>query len=242
VGVLVATDMRLWNRLTKAPPGSLLHTSFGVSCQLVAIAPATQPLARQSWAAQVAAALQGIGVLVDLARPRPLCLEQLKRSALRRHLHEIQSAPGQPGASKLAHDLAATRGGQLPGAEEYVPLSAAYLGAVRQRSRRVAIAQLRTRSHWPERRRGGGSGCLVRSVPAPLPGRARGCATTCVQPTCVQHALFVCPLYSPVRARFPDLVFEPTVHAFLEQAPVLIAAFVAESQRTHAAGRHRRPG
>ncbi len=51
----------------------------------------------------------------------------------------------------------------------------------------------------------------------------------------VQHALFVCPLYSLVRARFPDLVFEPTVHAFLEQNPVLIAAFMAECQRTHAA-------
>jgi hypothetical protein len=38
-----------------------------------------------------------------------------------------------------------------------------------------------------------------------------------------------------VRARFPDLVFEPTVHAFLEQDPVLIAACVAECQRTHAA-------
>jgi hypothetical protein len=51
----------------------------------------------------------------------------------------------------------------------------------------------------------------------------------------VQHALFVCPLYSPVCARFPDLVFEPTVHAFLEQDPLLVAAFVAECQRTHAA-------
>ncbi len=40
---------------------------------------------------------------------------------------------------------------------------------------------------------------------------------------------------SHVRARFPDLVFEPTVHAFLEQDPVLIAACVAECQRTHAA-------
>ncbi len=59
----------------------------------------------------------------------------------------------------------------------------------------------------------------------PLPGRARG----------LQHALFVCPLYSLVHARFPDLAFDPTVHAFLEQDPVPIAAFVAECQRTHAA-------
>jgi hypothetical protein len=98
------------------------------------------PLARQSWAAQLAAALQGIGMPADLAWPRPLCLEQLKRSALRRHQHEIQAAAGRPGASKLAHYLAAAWGGQLPGAEEYVPLSAAYLGAVLQCSCRVALA------------------------------------------------------------------------------------------------------
>jgi hypothetical protein len=139
---------RLWNRLTAAPPDSLLHTAFDVSCQLAATAPATLPLARQSWAAQLAAALQGIGMPVDLARPRPLCLEQLKRSALRRHLHEIQAAAGRPGASKLAHYLAAAWAGQLPGAEEYVPSPAAYLGAVSQRSRRVALAQLRTGPHW----------------------------------------------------------------------------------------------
>ncbi len=51
----------------------------------------------------------------------------------------------------------------------------------------------------------------------------------------VQHALLVCHLCSHVRVRLPDLVFEPTVHAFLKQYPVLIAAFVAECQRTHTA-------
>lgn len=105
-------------------------------------------------------------------------------------------------------------------------MPAAYLGAVRQRLSRVALAQLRTGSHWLAEETG-----RWERVP-----RAQ---RTC--PHCqggledVQHALFVCPLYSPARARFPDLVFEPTVHAFLEQDPVLVAAFVAECQRTHAA-------
>jgi hypothetical protein len=163
---------------------------------------------------------------VDLARPRPLCLEQLKRSVLPRHLHEFQAAAGRPGASKLAHYLAAAWDGQLPGAEEYVPLLAAYLGALRQRSRRVALAQLRTGSHWLAEETG-----RWEQVP-----RAQ---RTC--PHCqggledVQHALFVCPLYSLVRAGFPDLVFEPTVRAFLEQDPVLIVAFVVECQHMHAA-------
>ncbi len=105
-------------------------------------------------------------------------------------------------------------------------MPAAYLGAVRQRSRRVALAQLRTGSHWLAEETG-----RWERVP-----RAQ---RTC--PHCqggledVQHALFGCPLYSPARARFPDLVFEPSVHAFLEHDPVLVAAFVAECQRTHGA-------
>ncbi len=37
-------------------------------------------------------------------------------------------------------------GGRLPAPEEYAP--AAYIRAVRQRARRVALAQLRTGSHW----------------------------------------------------------------------------------------------
>ncbi len=87
----------LWNRLTAVPPGSLLHAAFDVSCQLAATAPATLPLARQSWAAQLVADLHGMPV--DLALPRPLCLEQLERSALRRHLHEIQRGDQAPPSS-----------------------------------------------------------------------------------------------------------------------------------------------
>ncbi len=106
-----------------------------------------------------------------------------------------------------------------------MPLPAAYLGAVRQCLRRVAPAQLGTGLHWLAEETG------------------RWERVPCAQRTCphchggledVQHALFVCPLYSPVHARFPDLVFEHTMHAFPEQDPVLIAAFVAECQRTHA--------
>ncbi len=62
--------------------------------------PANLPLARQSWAAQLAAALQGTGMPVDLARPRPLCREQLKLAAWRHHLHEIQAAAGRPPRSR----------------------------------------------------------------------------------------------------------------------------------------------
>ncbi len=105
-------------------------------------------------------------------------------------------------------------------------MTAAYLGAVRQRSRRVALAQLRTGSYWLAEETGRWE--RVPRVQLTCPHCQGGLED-------VQHALFVCPQYSPARARFPDLVFEPSVHAFLKQDPVLVAAFVAECQRTHAA-------
>ena len=217
---------RLWNRLTAAPQGSLLHAAFAVSRQLAATTPENLPLARRSWAAQLATALSGVGLPVDLQQPRPLSLERLKQCALGRHLAEIQAAAGRPGASKLAHYLAAAWGGQVPEPGAYVPWPATYLSAVRQRKRRAALAQLRTGSHWLAEETGRW---------ARVPREQRACPHCQGAVEDVQHVLFVCPLYSPVRARFPDLVFQPTVHAFLQQDPVLVAAFAAECHRTHTA-------
>jgi hypothetical protein len=109
---------------------------------------------------------------MDLAQPCSLCLEQLKLSALYRHLHEFQAAAGRPDASKLAHYLAAAWGGQLPGAEEYqeyVPLPAAVAPAVPSPAAQgVALVS-----------RGDGevrTCTLCAAYLAPVPGRARGCA------------------------------------------------------------------
>jgi hypothetical protein len=99
-----------WSRLTAAPSGSLLHTACASSrqhmlqCMHAVSAPVNLPRARQLWTAQPAAALAGIGMPVDLELPCPLCLEQLRLSALGRHLHEFHATGGRPGASKLAHN------------------------------------------------------------------------------------------------------------------------------------------
>ena len=90
---------------------------------------------------------------VEMQAPRPLCVAQLRRAALGQHLRccrlqEVSAAAARPGAFKLAHYLATAWTGQLPPAEEYAPAPAAYLGAVRQRALRAALAQLRTSSHW----------------------------------------------------------------------------------------------
>ncbi len=98
----------------------------------------------------------------------------------------IQAAAGRPGVSKLAHYLA--WGGKLPGTEEPVPLPAVYLGAVRQCSRRLALAQLLQRVVIGWQRMAEDTGRLQR-VP-------------CTQRTCphcqggleeVQNALLECP-------------------------------------------------
>jgi hypothetical protein len=129
------------------------------------------------------------------------------------------------GASKLAHYLDAARGRLVPLPAECVPRPA-YLSAVRQGVQRVALAQLRTGSHWLAEETGSW---------ARVPREQRACphCQGCVED--VQPVLCLCPLHSPLRARFPDLLFEPTVHALMQQTPVLVAAFAAECQRTHAA-------
>jgi hypothetical protein len=219
---------RLWNRLLAEPHGSLLQRALAVSLQLAAGGPAELPQGRRPWAAQLAAALAAVGMPVDLQNPRPLCIARLRRQALGHHLQQISAAAARPGASKLAHYLAAAWGGQLPSAEEYSPVPVAYLGAVRQRKRRAALAQLRTGSHWLAEETG-------RWEQQP---RAMRVCPHCQQGVeDVSHALFVCPLYEQARARFPDLFAVPArpLHEFMQQDPVLLSALAAECQRVHAA-------
>jgi hypothetical protein len=66
-------------------------------------------------------------------------------------------------------------------------------------------------------------------------GAGASCAAYLAGLEDMQQTYFVCPLYSPKRARVLELVFAPTMHALLEQGPALVAAFVGECQRTQAA-------
>ena len=224
---------RLWNRLGAAPAGSLLRRAFETSLQLAADTPTGTRLAEQPWAGQLAIALGHIGMPVDLQNPRPLSLQLLQQRALSHHLGEIRAAAARPGATKMAQYVGVVLGGRLPSPEEYAP--AAYIRAVRQRARRVALAQLRTGSHWL----GEEMGRFERVARA-----ERVC------PHCeggledVRHVLFECPLYASARDRFPDLFpagGQPDVASFLQQNPGLLSAFVSECQRKHAATAAARP-
>lgn len=216
---------RLWNRLLAEPAGSLLRRALDTSLQLAMEAPST-PLARRSWAAQLAAAMAAVGMPLDLLNPRPVNLERLKSAALARHVQLVSEAAAAPGATKLAFYVGLVRGGALPRGTEYAP--AAYLGAVRSRSRRVALAQLRTGSHW---------GAEETGRWARLPREQRVCPHCSGGVEDVPHMLFDCPLYAPVRARFPDLFTgaAPSVRAFLEQDAGLLAGFAAACSAAHSA-------
>ena len=116
-------------------------------CQALEAQPGLPAEQRPCAAQLAAAALAAVGLPVDLQCPRPLCIACLRQQALGQHLQETSAAAARPGASKLAHHIAAAWASQLPPAEEHTPTPAAYLGSVRQRARRAAVAQLRTGSH-----------------------------------------------------------------------------------------------
>ncbi len=75
-----------------------------------------------------------------------------------------------------------------------MPLPAAYLGAVRQRSRRVALAQLRTGSHWLAEETG---------MWEQMHRAQRTCPHSQGGLEDVQHALFVCSLKLTSACTFP---------------------------------------
>ena len=216
---------RLWNRLVAEPAGSLLRRAFETSLQLAADAPPGLRLAEQSWAGQLAVALGHIGMPVDLQNPRQLSLQLLQQRALAHHLGEIRAVAARPGATKMAQYVGVILGGRLPAPEEYAP--AAYIRAVRQRARRVALAQLRTGSHWL----GEETGRWAR-----VPREQRVCPHCQGGVEGVHHVLFECPLYASARDRFPDLFSpgaQPEVASFLQQRPGLLSAFVSECHRRH---------
>ena len=218
--------------------GQLTPATLATGLQLAAVALTDLPAGRQPWAAQLAVALAAVGMHVDLQAPRPLCVTQLQRAALQRHLQEVSAAAARPGASKLAHYLATAWGGQLPPAEEHAPGPAAYLAAVRQRARCAALAQLRTGPTGLPRIGGGWSSSPGRCARAPTAAGRRGCAACFVR----LHSVWAGALL------LPRLVCSPPVRVLAAEpgAPVhcggRVHPAIACSPRPPPAQRWRRQG
>ena len=208
---------RLWNQALAAREGSLLRQALAASTALAAATGGRQP-ARQPWAQQLAAGLAAAGLQLDLANPQPVSLAAVRSGCWQRQLELLQAAAARDGASKLQHYTQGVCGGQLEAAD--LCTSADYLSGVRERCRRQALAQWRTGSHWGAEETGRWQ---------QIPREQRICPHCGCGTETVEHMVFHCPLYAPLRDRFADL-FEPLppcLHSFLQQPAARVATFAA---------------
>jgi len=199
---------KLYNKIVAMDPSSLVHQALAASIHLAA---GSHVLARQSWAAQLAAPLAAIGMAVSLADLSPISLQEVHDRGLQFQAARLVAAAAKDGASRLRHYVDGVGGGRItPGSLEQMQ---PYLDEVRLRQHRQALAQLRTGSHWGAEETG-------RWRRQPREQRTcPHCASGAVED--VSHIVFYCPLYSALRARFPDLFSgDPangpqTLHTFL---------------------------
>ena len=216
---------RLWNRLLAQPPGSLMRRALHASTTLALEAPAQQ-LARQSWAGQLATAMEAIGMPLDLQQPAAIGRKALQRCGLEHHLGQLREGVTREGASKLLHYVQSVRGGCL---EVECYGRAEYLGVVKERRRRQALAQWRTGSHWGAEE----TGRWARPI---MPRAQRLCPHCSGGVEDVGHMVFDCPLYSRLREQYPDLFAqEHTLQSFLEQPAGPVAHFADACRRVHEA-------
>ena len=214
---------RLWNRLLAQPPGSLMRRALEASITLALEAPAAQ-LAQQSWAGQLAAAMGTIGMPLDLQRPAAIGRRLLQSCGLEHHLAQLGEAATREGASKLLHYVEGVQGGCL---EVQCYGRAEYLGVVRERRRREALAQLRTGSHWGAEETGRWARPRVSKEQRVCPHCAAGVED-------VAHMVFRCPLYSSLREQYSDLFAkEHTLRSFFQQPAGPIAHFAAACRQQH---------
>lgn len=208
---------RLWNKILAEQPGSLLRQTLAASIQLAAV---TQQSARQSWAAQLAAGMAAIGMPLDLQHPAPIPLKQLTSCGRQRQLQQFQSLATRVGASKMQHYMLVC-GGNLEASS--FGQREAYLVEVRQRHEREALAQLRTGSHWGAEETGRWQGHKREERICP---HCHGGIED------VSHIIFDCPLYAPVRHRWPDLFQIPhSLHLFLQQPAQRVASFATACRK-----------
>ena len=213
---------RLWNKGLAAGQQSLFRQAVAASAAMACTPGARQP-SRQPWAQQVAAGMAAIGVQLDLAHPRPICIAAVRSGCQQRQLQLLQTAAARDGASKLQHYVRDVCGGKLEPTS--IGASATYLGVIRERGRREALAQWRTGSHWGAEE----TGRWQRT-----PRDQRLCPHCGGGTETVAHMIFHCPLYSSLRTRFTDL-FDPTptdLHTFLLQPAPRLACFAAACRQT----------
>ena len=159
-------------------------------------------IAQMPWAAQLQSALAEAGIAADLQQRQPLQPEAVQEAALQHYLQHLQTAVQRRGASRLQHYFDCVR----PECLEVAGYGMApYLVEVRERHRRLGLAELRNGVHWcaeererllgPARRPRDQRYCM-HCAAAGLGGRAED----------ADHIVFECALYAHLRPIwFPDI-------------------------------------
>ena len=190
-------------------------------------------LVAQPWAAQLQQAMAAAGVEFDPHQKSALQPAAVRQAALQHYLQRVATAAAQPTASQLRHYFGTVRPSCLNPDEYSMP---AYLTEVRERSRRVALAELRTGVHW-------GAEATARLLGANRPPRDQRFCPHCAaagSPGRVEdtrHILFECALYSDLRAHHPSLLSaeepqtEAALGAFLCGPPVPLARYTGACRR-----------
>ena len=131
---------RLWNSLVAAPACSVMQQALETALQLAADCEDLEP-AQQPWAAQLAAALQCVGVEFDPQQQQQLSADGVRQAAMQRHLSSVATAAAQPQHTLLRHYFCVVR----PEACTLDGYSRAeYVTAVRELRCRRGLTELRT--------------------------------------------------------------------------------------------------
>ena len=144
----LASSARLWGSLLAAPEGSLMGTVLEASLQMAAewgSVPAQRlPRGHLPWALQLQRAMAAAGVDFDPQQRAPLVQAEVRQAALQHHLQRVAVAAQRPGASRMRHYFVAVRPDCLEVAGYTLP---AYVTEIRERHRRIALAEIRSGVH-----------------------------------------------------------------------------------------------
>ena len=222
---------RFWSTVVSAPEGGLMQQVLDASLQMTAECQGMPP-AQMPWAAQLQRAMAAAGVAFDPQQRAPLCPADVRQAALTRYLQRVAAAAApEAGHTRLHHYFVRVRPSCLT-PDTYS--RAAYVDEVRQRQRRLGLAELRSGAHWglEERER-----MLGRAMRPRAERHCQHCQSA-GRPDLVEdthHMIFHCVLYDDLRAAQPSLFRapgeEPTLGSFLADPTPAHARFAGAIRR-----------
>jgi len=213
---------------------SVLEASLQMAAEWSSASERQMPRAHLPWALQLQRAMAAAGVAFDPAQRAPLQQAAVRRSALQHHLQRVAEAAQRPGASRMRHYFVVVRPGCLAVDGYTLP---AYVTEVRERHRRIALAEIRSGVHWGAEERDRLLGTRKR------PASERECMHCAAQRLLgrvedAEHMVFDCVAYDDLRALHPELFpagqprsERPTLAAFLEGPCGPLARFTGACRR-----------